>query len=708
MKHSLKRKQTLISACIFIKQVIRRLLSHLLWILMGLFLVLFIQIVLVNYTAGLNAIEFISKGTGQDLLQNQSTEKIPKNIQQNLPLVKPIEKTPIPTQENLPAAKPNQGNDVNALDKAQTKCEQTKEHYREICLQKRELSKLKDDIDSSKLKAIAEKLTSIVKEIDQQSKEEQEPRAKSYALGFLGEAYEKAKQWNESEGLTRSALQIAEGLQDKGLSYQWQWQLGRIYRNWKKTDTKQEEANIKQALAYYGLAVDTLDAIRADLVSIKSDNNFEFFDKIEPVYRDYVSLLLKEYVSLRKSGIDQQDNLKQARRVISSLQSSELASFLGEPCPVNRPEFLDEVVDEKDQSAALLYPIVLEDRIAVILKLPQQKQLYYYDSYTGAFDTDKSFSKILGEFQIALEEAYTFKVVKTLSNQVYEWLIRGSEKYLNEYAQTHSQPIETLVFVLDSPLRNIPMSALYDGKQYLIEKYAVAIAPRLELPNLRPLSKRKLKVLASGLTNPPADSSKQFGKLPYVKDELDAIQQTGVRVKKLLDQDFTFEKFNEQLNLDTFQIVHLATHGQFDKDPANTFILTFGKKVPASDPTATLSGSCEKLTLDCMFRANEERSLAPIELLILNACETASGDARETLGISGISVKAGVRSAIASLWTLNDEFSVEFSRQLYQQLQQPRLSKAEALQKVQQAILKNPRYEHPRYWAPYLLVGNWL
>jgi CHAT domain-containing protein len=98
----------------------------------------------------------------------------------------------------------------------------------------------------------------------------------------------------------------------------------------------------------------------------------------------------------------------------------------------------------------------------------------------------------------------------------------------------------------------------------------------------------------------------------------------------------------------------------------------------------------------------------PIELLVLNACETASGDDLATLGIAGTAVKAGARSAIASLWTLDDAPSVKFTEILYSHLQQPDVSKAEALQKAQLALLQDPLYRHPRYWSPYILAGNWL
>lgn len=726
MKLFLKRNKSVPKLYSFLNQILWKQFARFLCSLTGLLLVLLIQVIFVSYTTGINAIETAPGMSSQDLKSPiQPIESIPKQTPGKLHPVQPLERITQPTQELSPTDRHSQDD-----SEYQIKCDQIEECYKKISLQKRALM----ENDPSKLRVVADNLASIIRvieseirknekqiiNIDSKPEKEKDPekkrkllkrkndllRIKSYALGFLGEAYEQAKQWDDAQNITKKALVIAEDIQDKGLSYQWQWQLGRIYRDYDKSAFEQKDANIKQSMAYYRLAVDTLDKIRTDIAYASSANKYAFSTEVEPIYRDYISLLLKEYVNLDKSGVNLQDNLKEARRVISALQSSELVSFLGEPCPVQRLDFLDEVVDTKDETAALLYPIVLDDRIGVILKLPDQKKLEYYETRVDKSQVEKT----LKDLQFALEEAYTFQAVKDLSQTVYKWLIEKAESYLESYSSQRSPGIKTLVFVLDSRLRNIPMAVLHNGKDYLIEKYAVAIAPRVELPNLRPLSKRKFKILAAGLTI-PVDFEKEFGKLPYVKDELDAIKQTGVEVKKLLDQEFTFEKFREELNSDSFQVVHLATHGKFDDTPQNTYVLAYKKKVTANNPEASSGDPCKgsnSHTLACMFQEIDQSTLNPIELLILNACETATGDGRETLGISGISVKAGVRSAIASLWTLNDEFSVEFSRQLYQQLQQRDLSKAQALQKVQQALLKDPQYDHPRYWAPYVLVGNWL
>jgi CHAT domain-containing protein len=493
-------------------------------------------------------------------------------------------------------------------------------------------------------------------------------RTKSTALASLGELYELTQQWNDAQELTKEALGIAQSIQAWDLAYQWQWQLARIHRN---------QGQIDRALKDYAVAVETLKYIRGDLLSLNPDVQFSFRDNVEPVYREYVDLLLQP---------DRADkNLEKARDVIASLQLAELENFLQEACTESKPEQIERVTDNQDPKAAVIYPIILEDRIEVILKL-SGNNLHHYSFSVSQSEVEKT----LQDLQLALQEEYTFKEVKRLSKVVYDWL-------LGEKVEKDLKGIETLVFFLDTPLRNTPMAALYDGQHYLIENYAVAIAPSLQLSNPQPLPKKRLRVLAAGLTEPPEELRRQFAVLPQVKNELDAIEQTGVSVKRLSDEKFTSAAFRDRINASTFDIVHLATHGEFSSRPLDTFLLAADGKIQVNQ-------------LDELFRARSQTRSAPIELLVMSACETASGDKRATLGISGVAVRAGARSAIASLWSLLDESSAEFTKYFYEALvNNPEVkTKAQALQIAQQSLLKDTRYEHPRFWAPYILVGNWL
>jgi CHAT domain-containing protein len=237
------------------------------------------------------------------------------------------------------------------------------------------------------------------------------------------------------------------------------------------------------------------------------------------------------------------------------------------------------------------------------------------------------------------------------------------------------------------------MAALYDGQQFLVENFATTVALNLELQNPKPLP-QKLKVLAASLTNPP-ENFNSFAQLANVNLELDAIAKADIAVTPIRDERFTTDEFSQKISAASFSIVHLATHGQFSSDPQKTFLLTASGVIKVED-------------FGSLFRTRGLNRSDEIELLVLSACETASGDNRATLGIAGTTVRAGARSAIASLWSLDDESSVEMMKQFYQQLGRGQISRAAALRQAQQTLMQNPQYAYPRYWAPFILLGNWL
>ncbi len=145
----------------------------------------------------------------------------------------------------------------------------------------------------------------------------------------------------------------------------------------------------------------------------------------------------------------------------------------------------------------------------------------------------------------------------------------------------------------------------------------------------------------------------------------------------------------------SFPVVHLATHGQFSSKADETFILTWDGRINVNQ-------------LDTLLRIRETESPNAIELLVLSACQTAAGDKRAALGLAGIAVRAGARSTLASLWNVDDKSTAELMSQFYRELTSQKLTKAEALRQAQLALLNNPKYQHPLFWAAYVLVGNWL
>ncbi|QSJ18202.1 CHAT domain-containing protein [Nostoc sp. UHCC 0702] len=503
----------------------------------------------------------------------------------------------------------------------------------------------------------------------QQAKAIKDQRAESYALGHLGQLYEQAQQWEIAKKYTESALKLTQIINTRDITYQWYWQLGRILL---------AQKNFPEAVAAYTDAVTILKSLRSDLVALNPDIQFDFRDQVEPVYRQLVTLLLQPE---RPSA----ENLKQARNVIEALQLAELDNFFRDACIIAQPTEIDEIVDNANSPTAVIYPIILADRLEVIVKLPRQKQLTHYRTYIAKTEVESTLEKLRQN----LEQRYTFREREILSQEVYNWLIKPAEK---ELAQNK---IKTLVFVLDGSLRNIPIAALYDGKQYLVEKYSVALSPGLQLIEPKQ-QKQKFEAFTGGLTEPRFG----FSPLPNVANELQEIKSV-IPTRQLLNQTFTSTTIEKQISSDSFAIVHLATHGKFSSQLEDTFILAWNGKINAKQLREVLQFREDT-------RGSRVGALKPIELLVLSACETATGDKRAALGLAGMAVRSGARSTLASLWQVDDQSTSILMAEFYRQLKNnPIITKAEALRRAQESILKQYK-EHPFYWAPYVLVGNWL
>ncbi|WP_427156942.1 CHAT domain-containing protein [Aliinostoc sp. HNIBRCY26] len=513
---------------------------------------------------------------------------------------------------------------------------------------------------------IAQLLATVV----QQARSIEDIRAEAYALGNLGSLYEKTRQIPEAINLTQQALILAQTSNAPEISYLWQWQMGRLLK---------AQGNFTGAIAAYDATIETLNSLRTDLVALSQDIQFNFRDNVEPVYRESVALLLEN--SGEKPDIP---TLEKARNRIEALQLAELDNFLREACLQGQKVILDQIVDQENPNTAILYPIILPERLQVIVKIPQQPLRHFTVNKSQA-----AVERTLAQLQEYILEPDRTEEVQTLSQEVYNWLIQPIASNLA------TSQVNTLVFVLDGAFRNIPLAALYDGEKYLVEKYAVALSLGLQLSAPKSLAQKPVNVLAAGLVQPPPQFP-TFPPLPGIKLEFDLIAQTGASTKKLLDQDFTSTTLEKNVNTVPFNVLHLATHGQFSSRPENTFIL-------ASD------GSINVLQFDNLLRSQSETNTQILELLVLSACQTATGDNRATLGLAGAAVKAGARSTLASLWHINDQSTAILIGEFYSELINNKVTKAEALRRAQVKLLTSyPNYSRPSYWAAYVLVGNWI
>ncbi|RUT07582.1 hypothetical protein DSM106972_018420 [Dulcicalothrix desertica PCC 7102] len=493
-------------------------------------------------------------------------------------------------------------------------------------------------------------------------------RAQSYALGYLGELYEQTQQWSEAQKLTEKALNLALSSNAPDIAYRWQWQLGRLLK---------AQDNIQGSIASYNEAVKTLGNIRNDLVSSNVDVQFSFRETVEPVYRELVSLLLQpKLIASKTNKADvSQENLKKAREVIESLQLAELDNYFREACLTARPQQIDQI----DKSAAVIYPIILKDRLEVVLSIPNQPLRHY-----AAVMPQAELEKIFDRMRRSLHRTSSQKDRLNIAQLVYNLLISPAE------ADLQRNNIKTLAFVLDGAMKNLPMAILYDGQEYLVEKYNLALTPGLQLFAPRRLESQQLKILAGGLS----ESRQGFVPLPGVESEIKQIKNE-ISAQVLLNKTFTTQAIEKQVNTSRYPVVHLATHGQFSSNADDTFVLTWDNRINVKQLGELLQN-----------RASDSNNA--IELLVLSACQTADGDKRAALGLAGVAVRSGARSTVATLWSVDDTSTSAFMVEFYKQLAKPNMTKAEALRNAQIALLKQPAFKHPFYWAPFVLIGNWL
>lgn len=496
------------------------------------------------------------------------------------------------------------------------------------------------------------------------AKEQNDRRTLSYALGYLGHLYETESRLDEALQLTRRALFAAQSTDAPESLYRWQWQLGRQLA---------ATGQLDNAIASYRQAASTLQPIRVEVGRASSEDPTMGQEDVKPLFFELADLLLQR-ASLTEDGTPAEEYLLAARDAIEAYKTAELRDYFKDDC-VDAVRSRLTTFDRLSPDTAIVYPIMFSSRLELLMSLPTG-----FKRISVPVTADRLTEEIR-EFR-RLVEKRTSREYLPHAQQLYDWLVRPLEGDL--------QPqITTLVFVPDSALRTIPLAALHDGSSFLINKFAVAMTPGLTLTDPRPLNRDKLRFLAVGLTK----SVQGFPPLPYVAEEVASIERL-YKGDQLINNAFQAPRLERELRDGRYGVLHIATHGKFSTDVNNSFLITFDGKLTMQ-------------TLDQLvglFRFRQE----PLELLTLSACQTGVGDDRAALGLAGVALKAGARSALATLWFINDEASATLISEFYRQLRHPSLSKAVALQRAQMKLLNDRVYEHPAYWSPFLLLNNWL
>jgi CHAT domain-containing protein len=293
---------------------------------------------------------------------------------------------------------------------------------------------------------------------------------------------------------------------------------------------------------------------------------------------------------------------------------------------------------------------------------------------------------------------------------LYDLLLRPVEPLLTQ------GKVETLVVVPDGALRLIPLGALHDGERFAVAKYALATAPGLTITSAPRPGTDLGKVLLAGLSEPGpvldklppqalerltgtegsrgvrSPDLKEGLALPGVTEEIRALKDE-TKGDRLLNSEFTVARFRTQVGTGGYRVVHIASHALFSQRAQTSFILAY-------DDVLTID------ELQTLLR-REEVQQNPIDLLSLSACQTAEGDDRAPLGIAGAALRAHAGSALGSLWPVDDEATKMLMVRFYEQLISGKASKAKALQQAQLQLIGNQSFEHPFFWAPFILVGSW-
>ncbi len=353
-----------------------------------------------------------------------------------------------------------------------------------------------------------------------------------------------------------------------------------------------------------------------------------------------------------------------------------------------------------DSQSWLIYPIIFDDHIELIAIPPSGKEIHKVIPNVKQDELTETVQSFLDSIRDPSSNDYLEP-----SQKLYNWIIRPLDSELK------GAKVKTLIFVMDGPLRAIPIGALHDGKQFLVQKYATATVPSMGLANLKIPDRRNSKILVMGLTK----ASQGFAALPNVEIETKIITSKILteNAELFLDEKFTIANLKQQQNKKNYGIVHIASHAQFLNDLSDgAFIQFWNEKLKLSDlRTMRIGGE-------------------PIEMLTLSACQTAVG---KNLGLSGTALIYRAKSVLASLWAVSDAGTTPLMLDFYNYYPRAK-SKAIAIQQAQLNLLEGRvkieggniqgignlpaiplnqfsgdiNLKHPYFWASFILVGNWL
>jgi CHAT domain-containing protein len=432
-----------------------------------------------------------------------------------------------------------------------------------------------------------------------------------------------------------------------------------------------------------------------------------------------------------------------AVQMLEEFQAMEFSNYLevelfGETAtPDEIAQTLYDLWQATGNKSALIYVSALADQLELVMIFPQNFRVAGGRSELVA-STDLAQGMIERSTDVAVRETVPnvsreqlLEQVQNLRSELTNPRRRRSQSYLPiaqqlyqsliapMEAQLAANGIETLVFSMDSGLRTLPLGALHDGEQFLLEKYAVALVPSFGLTDVTYSDIRNRELLGMG-----SAIFDDLSPLPAVPTELQNIVTTFGRGNVFLNEQFTADNFRKVNQEKQYGIIHLATHAEFQGGSLNeSYIKFFDSRVGLNQ--------IQELATELGWNTSQN---PPIELLTLSACRTAVGDQEAELGFAGLAVLSGAKASLASFWYVSDTGTLGLMSEFYSRLGSKPL-KAEALRQTQLALLRgevriengmlllsngttvplppelvdqgNMTLSHPYFWSAFTVIGNW-
>ncbi|MCY7334330.1 MAG: CHAT domain-containing protein, partial [Pseudanabaena sp. CAN_BIN31] len=563
-------------------------------------------------------------------------------------------------------------------------------------------------------------------------------------IGFnnLGYAYRSLERNQESLLAFQKALDIAKEIGSRYVEGNTLENIGNLFNNLKQPEL---------AILFYKQSVNVIESIRQDLHKLGKDDQKSYLSTVEITYRSLADLLLKQdrileaqqVLDLLKvqelsdylktvrgnnqtaQGVDLQrpeQNIIALASELSQLQQKDREGKLNQS---DEPRLAQLVQTERDQNkqfnaflnspeikklidqlrraeqqninlssyrnlqkdllakfpnAVLFYPMILDDRLELILINAKTSPLRRTVKIKRE-ELNEAIFQFLGDLRDVGSED-----VKRPAQKLYNLLIKPFE------AELQQLQIDTIIYAPDGQLRYIPLAGLYDGKQWLVEKYRVnnITAESLTTFNSKPISNPR--ILAGAFGGKGGETRAGFSGLPASIIEVQKIASQFPNTTKLIENEFTKSITETRANSHT--ILHLATHGELSVGtPEDSFILF---------------GNGEKATI----RDIQDWKLSNIDLVVLSACQSGLGSKLgtgvEILGLGYQMQAAGARVAIASLWQVDDAGTQALMDAFYSELKKGDVTIAEALRRTQVSLIKSPKLNHPYYWSAFFAIGNGL